>query len=187
MSDATTLTADPDYVPPGASEFYEIVDGKVVEPAEMGVYETLFATILAEAVSAHFVSAGRPGRIVVEGLFRLRTDSRLQRRPDLAYVSYERWPRDRPVPRAAAWGVVPDLAVEVVSPSDLAVDLLEKLDDYFRAGVRLVWVVYPRHARFFVYEGPKRVTVLDATDTLDGGDVLHGFRLPLAGLFSESA
>jgi Uma2 family endonuclease len=187
MSETATLPPDLDAPPPGAGELYEVINGRVVEPPEMGVFESVFATVLSEAIGVFFANSGRLGRTAVETLFRIRTDPDLQRRPDLAFVSYDRWPRDRPIPKTAAWEVVPDLAVEVVSPNDLAVEVLERLDDYFAAGVRQVWVVYPRHQRFFVHDGPKRVTILDASDMLDGGEILPGFRLRLAELFEGMA
>lgn len=187
MNPSLTLPPDLDHPPAGTGKFYEVVGGLVVEPPEMGVIETLFATLLSDALAVFFAQSGRIGRTAAETLFSLFPEAGPQRRPDLAFVSYERWPRDRPVTRSSAWQVVPDLAVEVVSPNDLAVEVLAKLDDYFRAGVRQVWVAYPRHGRFFVLTGTKSVTVLDASDTLDGGDVLPGFRLRLSELFEETA
>jgi Uma2 family endonuclease len=185
MHETLSLTADAELEPAGAGKFYEVIDGRVVEPPEMGAYECVFANAMAEALILHFARAGRIGRVVVETIFRIDGASRLQRRPDVAFISYDRWPRDRRVPRTAAWAVVPDLAIEVISPGDLCFDVLEKLDHYFGAGVRQVWVIYPRHGRVFVHDGPKRVTVLDATDTLDGGDILPGFRLRLGEIFEE--
>ena len=64
-----------------------------------------------------------------------------------AFDSFDRWPIDRPMsPTDEAWDVVPDLAVEVTSPIDLAEDLLHMVAEYFKAGVRMVWVVYPDRA-----------------------------------------
>ncbi len=176
---------DGNFYPAGAGDFYEIVNGRVVEPPPMGVYEVWIANVLSVAIDRHFTNTGHRGRAVIELLFRIQNQPNLQRRPDLAFVSYERWPKKRPLPKTAAWQVVPDLAVEVISPSELAVEVFEKLDDYFRAGVRQVWVVYPGHQRVFVHNGPKSVTVLDGSDTLDGGDILPGFRLGLADLFED--
>ena len=94
----------------------------------------------------------------------------------------------QPVPlRDNAWDVVPDLAIEVVSPTDFAEDLLTKLDEYFRAGVSLVWVVYPSLRLIHVYESMTRIRVATATDELDGGAVLPGFRVAVAALFPEAA
>ena len=89
--------------------------------------------------------------------------------------------------RDEAWDVVPDLAFEVVSPTDYAEDLLVKVDEYFRAGVRLVWVVYPSLRLIHVYESMTRIRVLTAADKLDGGNVLSGFRVAVAALFPEAA
>jgi Uma2 family endonuclease len=101
----------------------------------------------------------------------------------VAFVPYARWPRTRPVPDTNAWDVLPDLCVEVVSPTDAAEELRDKITEYFQSGVRLVWVVYPRHQVVDVYDGPTRVRILTRADALDGGPVLPGFQLPLAELF----
>jgi len=58
-----------------------------------------------------------------------------QRRPDVAYVSYDRWPRQRRVPRTQAWAVVPELVVEVISPSNTFEEVVNKVREYFRASV----------------------------------------------------
>ena len=81
----------------------------------------------------------------------------------------------------------PRLAIEVVSPTNLAEDLLAKVDEYFQAGVRQVWVVYPAAARVHVHESPTQIRVLGRGDELDGGPLLPGFRLPLAELFEAEA
>jgi Uma2 family endonuclease len=124
---------------------------------------------------------------VIEMLFRIDAAANLQRRPDVAFVSYERWPRSRRVPEDAAWDVVPELAIEVVSPTNLAEDLLAKVGEYLRVGVRQVWVIYPAAAQVHVHESPTHIRVLGRGDELDGGPLLPGFRLPLAELFEAEA
>jgi Uma2 family endonuclease len=187
MSETATLPLNIDAPPAGAGDFYEVINGQVVEPPETGAFESLIATLLTEAISQFFASEGRLGWIAAETLFRIDTESGLQRRPDLAFVSYERWPRDTPFRLTSAWSVVPDLAIEVISPNDLAVEVMDKLADYFQAGVRQVWVLYPRNRLVHVYQSLTRITALDASGTLEGGDVLPGFRLPLADLFIATA
>ena len=187
MSVIVTLHPDVERPPPGAGPLYEVIDGRVVEPPEMSAFETMHANLILRTITLFFAQDGPPGQAVLEMLFRLDPESRRMRRPDLAFVSYERWPRDRDLPFTEAWNVVPDLAVEVISPNELAIEVLEKIDDYFRAGVRQVWVIYPRHSRVFVHNGPKSITVLDAADVLDGGDVLPGFQLRLAELFRKAS
>ena len=81
--------------------------------------------------------------------------------------------------------MVPDLAVEVVSPTDRAEAGLDKVREYFEAGVQLVWVIYPKLRVVHVFESFTRIRVLTRADDLDGGALLPGFRLPLATLFED--
>jgi Uma2 family endonuclease len=91
------------------------------------------------------------------------------------------------VPGGEAWEVVPDLAVEVVSPSNTAIEVVKKLGDYFRAGVRQVWVIYPVQQFIYVYTSLADIRVLQPGDDLDGGAVLPGFRLAVSTLFEDEA
>jgi Uma2 family endonuclease len=81
--------------------------------------------------------------------------------------------------------VVPDLAVEVTSPTDFAEDQLHKVWEYFQAGVHLVWVVYPNERCIHVYEAWNRIRVVTEADILDGGAVLPDFQLRLDRLFDS--
>ena len=80
---------------------------------------------------------------------------------------------------------MPDLAIEVVSPTNTADEIAETLDEYFRVGVRSVWVVYPRQFMVYAYRSRTEVRVLALGDELDGGDVLPGFRVALAAIFEQ--
>ena len=130
-------------------------------------------------------AAPQAGTAVPEMLFDLGPTVRRKRRPDVAFVSYERWPRQRRVPRAEAWDVVPNLAVEVVSPSDGGADMVDKVSEYFRVGVECVWVVFPSQEQVYIYESPSRVRILTRADALHGEPVLPHFRLSLTALFDE--
>jgi len=110
---------------------YEVMDGKVVEKPNMGALQTEFATILANYLGPPARQGGF-GRVVVEAIVRI--DERTQYRPDVAFVSYERWPRRRQLPDTDPWEIVPDLAIEVVSKSNKAVEVLAKVRHYFQAG-----------------------------------------------------
>lgn len=171
-------------VPEHGDRLYEIVNGQRVEQTPMGVLEAWIATILDRSLWPH-VEAHKLGRLVREVLFTLDTGRDLRRRPDLALVSYQRWPRIRLVPDAASWDVVPELVVEVVSPTDLMKDVVAKVREYFQAGVQLVWVVLPTEKQVYVYESATRIQVLTPADELDGGKVLPGLRLPVGPLFEE--
>jgi Uma2 family endonuclease len=163
---------------------FEIVDGQRVELPPMSVLASFISSLLVGELNG-FAKSKPLGRAVMEILFNFPTLKR-NRRPDVAFVSFERWAKDRPVPeRGNAWDVVPNLAVEVVSPTDFAEELLEKLTEYFQAGVQLVWVIYPRLRIVQVYESVSRSRLLTESEELDGGAVLPGLRLPLTSLFGQ--
>ena len=90
-------------------------------------------------------------------------------------------------PRQNAWDAIPDLAVEIISPSNTTVADVRKLVESFQAGVRLVWIIFPEQKQVYVYDSPATVRILEHHDELDGGAVLPGFRLPLATLFGNGA
>jgi Uma2 family endonuclease len=178
-------------MPRDEASFYEFVDGRWIEKPQMSYLAGIVATELVGDLSDHIrQQTPRPGLLAVEVLFRipLTKDSSRKRRPDIAFVSSGRWPIEHPrSPDEDAWDVVPDLAVEVVSPSDIAQNLLGKVKEYFQAGVRLVWVVYPIQRCIHVYEAWNRIRVITETDELDGGEVLPGFRRSLDRLFGPVA
>jgi Uma2 family endonuclease len=168
---------------------YEEVDGQRIERRPMSYYAGLIATDLSYDLNFHIhQQAPVPGRVAAEVIFRLPVpdSASRNRRPDFAFISFDRWPIDRPRSyRDNAWDVVPDLAVEVTSPTDSADDQLEKVAEYLQAGVRLVWIVYPKVRCIHIYEAWNRIRVVSEADTLDGGVVLPSLRLPLDRLFGS--
>ncbi len=166
---------------------YEEVDGQRIEKRPISHYAGFIATKLVGRLMNHVgQQMPLPGTAAMEVIFRLPLPegASRNRRPDLAFVSFHRWPIDRPMSaRDNAWDVVPDLAVEVTSPTDSAEDQLRKISEYFRAGVRLVWVVYPHERCIHVYEAWNQIHVVTESGTLDGGTVLPGFSLSLDRLF----
>jgi Uma2 family endonuclease len=125
------------------------------------------------------------GLVQAEMLFLIDKSRNLQRRPEVSFVSFPRWPKGRPVPGTPAWEVVPELAVEVVSPINGAYEVLEKVEDYFACGVQRVWVIYPPFSKVYDYASATSVRILTRADHLSGGDVLPGFELPLSELFED--
>jgi Uma2 family endonuclease len=162
---------------------YEVVDGKIVEKI-VGVHEAEIATLLIEFL-APFARAHRLGRVFGETIFRIDQSKNLQRRPDVAFVSHARWPAQRRAPKVAVWDLVPDLAIEIVSPSNTADHVQEKIHEYFKAGVSRVWVVYPRQQEVYVYASATQVQIVPLGQDLDGGELVPGFRLPLTALFED--
>ena len=168
----------------GDGELYEVVDGQRVRTPPMAALAVWTAFELARHLG-NFTVAGL-GRAVTEMLFHLPAPIERDRRPDIAFVSYERWAKNRPIPSSGnAWDVVPNLATEVVSPTDSVEELEQKIAEYFRAGVQLVWVVHPTRSKIHVYQSPTQISVLSRDDILDGGAVVPGFRLALSELFTQ--
>ncbi len=164
---------------------FEIIDGQKVELPPMSAYACRIASRLGTEVNS-FSKISQLGEAVVEVLFRLPLPVERNRRPDMAFVSYQRWPKSQPQPFAEnAWNVVPNLAAEVVSPNEKADDLMGKIAEYFQAGVEAVWVVYPGQQVVHVFQSWTAMQILTRADVLEGGGVLPGFRLPLTELFPE--
>jgi Uma2 family endonuclease len=169
---------------PAGDVLYEVVNGRIVESPPMGSFESDIANLLAELMNEE-ARKDRLGRAFVELLFLIDVAQNLKRRPDLAFVSAARWPFGKRVPEGEAWDMVPDLAVEVVSKSNLAEEILEKVGEYFQAGTKLVWIVYPRARQVYVYTSPIEVRILPESADIDGGEVVPGFRLSLTRLFED--
>jgi Uma2 family endonuclease len=160
---------------------YEIVDGKHVETPPMSSLAGKLANRLAHQLNA--CAWPNEGEAFVEMLFHLALPVDRNRRPDVAWVSFQRWAKDREMPPENAWDVVPNLSAEIVSPTDLVEETMDKIAEYFRSGVQLVWVIFPTQKRVYVYESPTLVRVLTQDDVLDGGKVLPQFHLPLKEFF----
>lgn len=168
-------------VPVFNDELYEIVDGQHVIVTPMGPEEGVIGSSLIGHIG-HSQLRHRTGWAVVEMLFLLRDEPRLARRPDVAFVPFDRWPHPR-VPQTESWAVTPALAVEIVSRSNTVDEIQGKIHEYFAYGAIAVWVIHPRQKEVHVYQNPKAIRVLDEYDTLDGGELLPGFQLPVAKLF----
>ena len=107
------------------------------------------------------------------------------RKPDVSFIKEGRLPGGQ-----AAEGherVVPDLVAEILSPNDLAYDIEERIDDYLRAGVRLLWVVSPATRTVQVYRPDGSGTRLREADELTGEDIVPGFHCRVSDLFPLAA
>jgi Uma2 family endonuclease len=160
----------------------ELVDGVLVEKA-MGLGESFLAIYLATQLGA-FVYSRKLGVISGEaGTIRMWPGR--VRIPDVAFFPWNRFPDGRvsqePIPT-----LVPDLAIEVLSPSNTAAEMLLKREEYFSVGVRLVWEINPRSRTAAVFTSPQTpLAVLTEADSLDGAPVLPGFTLALRDLFAQ--
>ena len=113
--------------------------------------------------------------------FKLASNPDTVRAPDVAFIRRERVQEVGDV--EGYWPGAPDLAVEVVSPSDTYADVQEKVFDWLEAGTRMVILVMPRKRAVTVYRSMTDMMMLTEHDTLDGGDVVPGWKIPVRGSF----
>ncbi len=159
----------------------ELLQGEIImSPA--GSEHGRISFLVAAAIDRHASRLGL-GLVVDSSTgFRLTPDDLLS--PDVGFISKARLSGMKRLPRGFFPGA-PDLAVEVLSPSDTPGRTHDKLTAYFAHGVHLVWVINPAERNALVYRTPEADRLLRVTDSLDGEDVLPGFTLPLAELFAE--
>src|SRR4051812_4633622 len=160
----------------------ELLSGELVELPYLGYQHGVLCTNLATCLHEH-AHKHRLGDVVATGTgFILARDPDTVRGAALAFVSAARLP-DGERPESYFPGA-PDLAVEVVSPNDTNAEVEDKVDDYLKAGARLVWVVKPRRRTVTVHRPAQPPTMLRDTDTLTGDDVVPGFACPVAEVFA---
>lgn len=104
-----------------------------------------------------------------------------ERLPAIAFVAEERIPAEGDP--QGVWTIVPDLAVEVISPNDIYVKVIRKVDEYLEAGVKQVWLVSPEQKSVTIYRSPFDVTVFQDDMELVSEDLLPGFRCRLNEIF----
>jgi Uma2 family endonuclease len=159
----------------------ELVDGTLVEKP-VGYYEPFVASEMGFALRT-FLQQHDLGFILgADGM--IRVEPKQIREPDVSFFSWDHFPNRR-LPPGAALDITPDLAVEVLSPSNTKKEMDRKRREYFLGGTRLVWEIDPDKRTVRVYTAPDESTLLRETRTLDGGSVLPGFRLPIKDLFTR--
>ena len=178
----TTLTAEELLRLSTTGRRYELVKGELFEMPPAGGRHGSVAMRIG-IVLGSYVRANDLGEVfAAETGFILRRDPDTVRAPDAAFVDRERLPAGELPPGYLE--MVPDLAVEVVSPGDSAREVLEKVADWMRSGVRLVWAIDLATRSVIVYRSLDDFDVLSEDDTLDGGRVIPGFSANLKDLFS---
>lgn len=159
---------------------WELVDGEMIELSPSAGRAGWIGGQLVAYLTDHV----RPGRLgwvfPADTGFVLYGDRATVRSPDAAFVRLDRLPE---LPNTFV-PVAPDLAAEVLSPSDRMADALAKVAMYLDAGVRLVLLVDPETQTITVFRPDGPLTKLGIGDILDGGDVLPGFSAPVADIFA---
>ena len=149
----------------------------------MAAYESILAGIILELIRV-FVRPRRLGVVGGEQCAMRVVPSQL-RMPDVSFTTWRRVPAE--YPNAPLLAVSPDLAVEVLSPSNTTAEMTRKRAEYFAGGTRLVWIVDPPTRMIGVYASADgEPVVYPEAGTVDGGDVLPGFTMSVADLFAQA-
>lgn len=159
----------------------ELIDGQVLE-WDVPTYRHSFLMVALSAEVRRFVREHRLGHVAGgDMMVRLEQSEFDARGADIAFFQSGRQPRDLD---AAATVNVPDFVVEIISPSDRADRVMQKVSDWLRAGVRLLWYINPETATVTVYQGD-RIRHVGSDETLDGGDVIPALVIRLSDLLQE--
>ncbi|MBM4035361.1 MAG: Uma2 family endonuclease [Planctomycetes bacterium] len=181
MSTATLFTAEDLLAVPDDGFRYELIGGEIKKMSPAGVRHGRVAGRLIRLLSRYEFLDDLGELLIAETSFRLSRDPDTVRVPDIAFIRAERlrgWDD-----REACWPGAPDLAVEVLSPSDAPDEVDEKVRAWLDAGAAMVWVVNPLRRTVTVHRGAAADTTLTVNDELDGQDILPGFRCRVSQLF----
>lgn len=167
--------------PVNADKRLALIDGVIIEMPPSSQKNTVIAMRIGHFLNAHVIPRDLGYVTGPDGGFTL--DEYNARQPDVAFISKAR----HPVLEGVAFPVAPDLAVEVISPSESSTDVLKKVQAYIRAGTRLVWTAYADEETVYSWrpapDGGLHVQTVNIDGTLDGEDVLPGFTLKVRDIF----
>jgi Uma2 family endonuclease len=134
-----------------------------------------------------FAEAKNLGWVLIQGLFQINPQADPLRRPEVAFVSYDRWPRRKQIPDRIAWDVVPNFVVEVVSPIQDPSEKRARVREYLEAGVDRVWVIHTARREVTTYDASGDVEVFRSGEAKAVLQPWAGLSFPLAELFRDLA
>lgn len=158
----------------------ELVKGGIIQMGPAGDIHGELAMILGSLLQI-YVKQNDLGKVYAAetGFYTARNPDTV-RAADAAFIAKNRLPE---TPSDGYLEIVPDLTVEVVSPHDRPSEFLEKVNECLEAGVKRIWVVYPKSRQVYVYKSDFSAEVLSGEDSLTGDDVLPGFHCRVTELF----
>jgi Uma2 family endonuclease len=161
----------------------ELIDGTIVEKP-MATRESMLAADLVFHLKLYLRENDLGVVTTPDGALRLEVGQ--VRAPDVAFIRWEQLP-GKVYPSEPIATLFPDLAVEILCPSNTQREMERKLLDYFKSGTKRVWLIDPDHRSAEMHATDGEVVSLDESGELDGEPVLPGFRLPLRELFAKLA
>ena len=167
--------------PENVGRNFELIHGEIVEktmPTEL--HGVLAANLIIEL--GIYLRQRKMGRLGTEVRNRMSGDEYNSRQPDISYFLDD----SRPMVTKGAVPQMPDLAIEVKSSDDTYKMMREKADYYLASGAQMVWLILTEKQTVEVHR-PGKLDVLGIDDTLDGGELLPGFTLPVRNLFPQAS
>lgn len=177
----TLLTAEDLWKQADDGYRYELVKGVIHRMPPAGFEHGIRASEIGSLLTVH-VKEHKLGCVCsAETGFKISQNPDTVRAPDAAFVSQAAID-EKGIPKGY-WEGAPDLAVEVISPSDTYTEVAGKVDEWLNAGCAMVWVIDPRRETVEVYRSPEDMAVLRGDDILEGQDVIEGFACQVRDLF----
>jgi Uma2 family endonuclease len=162
---------------------YEIINGELIDMGNSGALHGYVCSLLLTALMGYILP--KKLGIILDSSTTFKMKSGNKRSPDISFFAKERLQGMVELPTGFLEGA-PDLAVEVLSPSNTVEEIHDKLVEYFENGTRLVWVIHPNEHFVLVYRSDQEPDrLLKSVDSLDGEEVIPGFVLPVDDLFQK--
>jgi Uma2 family endonuclease len=162
---------------------YELLKGKLVRMSPTGHDHGVVAMNIAGPLHQHVKDNNLGAVFSAETGFIIHENPDTVRAPDVAFVERKRIRQAGKV--HGYWRGAPNLAVEVVSPSDTVGSVEEKVKEWLEAGVSLVWVASPKLRTVVVYRSLSEIVTLTEEGILEGGGCVPGFKLAIAEIFAD--
>ncbi len=156
---------------------YEFADKKVIKKEMIKDVELMIIWWLNEFFKTTEAHKNR-GNLVSEVGMKLVSEN--FRIPDLAYFTAEQH-----FSAAKGQHPIPQLAIEFLSKSESAEDIDEKINDYFSSGVKIVWYIYQKTEKIYIYTSPKTVQILQGEDVCSASPVIPDFRFKIKDIFRK--
>lgn len=165
------------------SPWAELIDGEIVDTMSGGYIHTLITSQIFRVLD-RFVLESKLGRTLTgEAGIHIKSELPRSRGADVAYLSYKRMPKGERY--VGFLRVAPELVVEVFGENDSWNEMNDKIQDYHRTGVDMVWVAEPQMRTVKKFPRRGEPTIIHDGSEIDGGKILPGFKVPVARFFDE--
>jgi Uma2 family endonuclease len=161
---------------------YELVNGELIIVGNSGMEHGNLGAFLCGLLEIYARRNKLGSTFDSSTAFTMKTGNK--RSPDISFVAKDRLKGLKKLPKGFFQGA-PDLAVEIISPSNTFDEIHTKIVEYFDSGSKLVWVIHPDEESVLVYHKPQPDKLLQRTDSLDGETIIPGFTVPVAELFAD--